>query len=97
MESSRSTAASLRSECSPLTPEKRRQLRRKLYVRRCARTMTVLVALAALSVTALHLRREDRRGFKWLPDDGWLTNLFGDGIGNNAAGKKGQLRYCKLT
>mmetsp|Transcript_183 Transcript_183/g.454 ORF Transcript_183/g.454 Transcript_183/m.454 type:complete len:547 (+) Transcript_183:137-1777(+) len=101
MESSSKSTTSESSKSSPSLRDRRR-LRRKVYVRRCAKAMVGIVALAALSGSVIYFSVEENResmsGF--FPDNDWLDKWFGND--NNSKEQQEQkdyqlrLRYRKL-
>lgn len=73
MSGSEVSVTSSMSETSPLTRESRRQLARKLYIRRCAKAMVGVVALGVLSMSAIYLISTDREE---TVDMGFLKNML---------------------
>jgi len=60
MSGSEVSVTSSMSETSPLTRESRKQLARKLYIRRCAKAMVGVMALGVLSMSAIYLISTDQ-------------------------------------
>jgi len=73
MSGSEVSVTSSMSETSPLTRESRRQLARKLYIRRCAKAMVGVLALGVLSMSAIYLISTDREG---AVDIGFLKSML---------------------
>jgi len=72
-EESVSLGSSRLSESSPLSRKARVQLRRKMYMWRCAKAMAGFAALATLSLSAIYFIAEDSNAMF----DGVLGRLFG--------------------